>query len=138
MFCMGFIIYLWSNLLISLYHNSGRNAKKTETEDASSNAESGLWHMLVSGATAHYRNGSIEPKTADYDAVPNTARSDDSIELGSRRMHERNTGLHSSDHVLFDPDVDRSDIDDNGDDSYWENQDIEDDEHESRVRMPVR
>lgn len=90
--------------------------------------------MLLSGATAHYRNGSSEPKNADYDALPNAARSDDSIELGARVMHERNTASHPSSRVIFDPDTD-----DNGDDSYWENQDVEEDENErdrdARVRL---
>jgi hypothetical protein len=127
MFCMGFVVYLWSNLLISLYHNSGRNAPKTEDE-GSSGPGSKLWRMLVSGATSHYSNGSLEPKLSDYNAVPSTTRSDDSIELGARTMYGRNSAARPAGLAVFDTDLEGRSTEDFGDDSYWEQHEIEDDD----------
>lgn len=137
MFCMGFVIYLWSNLLISLYHNSGRNAPKTEDE-GSSHPGSRFWNMLISGATAHYGSGSTEPKVSDYDALPSATRSDDSIELGTRTVYGRNSAAHPAGGVVFDRDLEGRSMEDMGDDSYWEQHDIEEDDDRNIQEVRLR
>jgi hypothetical protein len=128
MFCLGFIIYLWSNLLISLYHNSGRNAPQTSKADQAGSGSS-LWHMLVSGATAHYHgngNASLEPKLDEYSALPNSGRTEDddgSIELGTRSSFRQQQ--ENNQRPVFDADIEGRDSDDDGGDSYWEHHDIE-------------
>ena len=138
MFCMAFIIYLWSNLLISLFHNSGRNAPKSTSPDSLTRPESSLWRMLVDGAKGHYNNSSREDKLDDYAALPNSARTgyDDSIELGNRRAYStanggpgRNTASHPGAAVaVFYANLDAasSDNEDDGGDSYWTQPDLDD------------
>lgn len=149
MFCMAFGIYLWSNLLISLYHNSGKNASRSTPEDGSSRPESSLWRLLVNGAKGHYNGSALqEPKLDEYSALPNSARADDdSIELGNRSAYlsgrgaSRNTAAHPAGSVgiaMFDADLEarNSDDEDDGGDAYWAQHDLDDegDAEEIRVR----
>lgn len=132
MFCMGFVIYLWSNLLISLYHNSGCNSRKADGDDTSRPGSS-LWQILVSEATSQFGNGSLEPKVADYNALPSAIRSDDSIELGNSTMFDRSAALRTLERNVFDTDVEAREIEDDGDDSYWDQHDY-DDEDSQHIR----
>lgn len=130
---MAFVIYLWSNLLISLYHNSGKNAPQTPSHEESARRDPTLWQLLVSGATGHHGNGSIEPKLDDYAALPNSARTEDSIELGNRAGGYASAGRNIASHpnagrAMFDADLEarESDDDDDGGDAYWEQHDLHD------------
>lgn len=95
--------------------------------------------MLVSGATRHYGNGSLEPKLDEYAALPNTARTEDSIELGSRRGYpsaERNIASHpGAGRAMFDADLEARESDDDGGDAYWEQNGLDDEELPKIVRV---
>lgn len=128
---MGFVTYLWSNLLISLYHNSGRNAQKRDTHD-SPHCPPNLWDLLISSATAHYGDGSTEAKVDDYQALPSATRTDDSIELGRRPMHSTDADIRTVTRPVFDADLEARAFDDDGNDSYWERDDLADDDQTAR------
>ena len=84
------VIYLWANMLIGLYHSTGRNAPPAK---AGAEKQS-WWKLFASGATA-YR------EQASYAYL-----NEEEIELGQSNGHAR---------PVFD-----AEEEDDGSDSYWD------------------
>ena len=111
--CIAFVIYLWLNMLIALYHSGGQNATSSSPlPDSSPN----WWRRLPFNANGHLNNGSSGDKEAvEYDRL-NTGIDGHSLELAEHNRRKFRGSANASHEDDFDDDAL---AEDDGGDSYW-------------------
>lgn len=128
LFCISFVIYLWANVLISVYHTSGKNAPPASLSDTPS-----FWRRLVSGSTSRDGlNGNAEPKESVlYGRLPESAglANEENVEMDQRRGNGSAlpNGHHGRQAVFA------ADAEDDGADSYWQEDENEHGRRSQRI-----